>query len=391
MAEYYAPCGRKRWCLSLYDNVGQNALGVFPQAAMDAWRCDICGSKTGRGFEANFEILPRLSKIKFDSGVIDELLFLDLPHETRFPSGLMMLEYEKAVQETICEQIRVVREGQLRIIYSHDLKILSWEFCVRRHEEFLSRRFVAPQVNQLVQAAQRYQTAIDERGDDGVSPHDLKENCNMFVTAGRQLARNLELNVVDDLGFSKRYIRCLQISQVVNSMQDLMAFSKNNNIGPIECLKKYHPRETTITKQEEQPESIPCSPTNKKISSMSVSSTSQISSSEQATMALAAYYQKLQRTDPLKQESPSCSFNSVDDQVACSKLIQGGQNAEQHMIQKILEEMMNNSGKNSNNMKESEIHLPGGGRDTSYGAWEKVEGLYGNKGFDGRHYGWKRK
>ncbi len=72
--------------------------------------------------EAIFETLPRLNKITFDS-VIDELLFLDLPRECRFPSGLMMLEYGKAIQESVYEQLRVVREGQLRIIYTHDLKV----------------------------------------------------------------------------------------------------------------------------------------------------------------------------------------------------------------------------------------------------------------------------
>ena len=73
--------------------------------------------------EANFEVLPWLHKINFESGVIDELLFADLPHESRFSSGLMMLEYGKAVQESIYEQLRVVREGQLRIIFTHDLKV----------------------------------------------------------------------------------------------------------------------------------------------------------------------------------------------------------------------------------------------------------------------------
>ena len=34
MAEYYSPRAKKRWCLSLYDNVGHHALGVFPQASM---------------------------------------------------------------------------------------------------------------------------------------------------------------------------------------------------------------------------------------------------------------------------------------------------------------------------------------------------------------------
>lgn len=35
----------------------------------------------------------------------------------------MMLEYGKAVQESVYEQLRVVREGQLRIIFTPDLKV----------------------------------------------------------------------------------------------------------------------------------------------------------------------------------------------------------------------------------------------------------------------------
>jgi len=73
--------------------------------------------------EATYEVLPRLNEIKFGGGVIDELLFLDLPREIRFSSGAMMLEYAKAVQESVYEQLRVVREGQLRIIFTQDLKV----------------------------------------------------------------------------------------------------------------------------------------------------------------------------------------------------------------------------------------------------------------------------
>ncbi|KAF9620521.1 hypothetical protein IFM89_013142 [Coptis chinensis] len=50
VAEYFSPRAKKMSCLSLYDNVGQHALGVFPQAMKDAWHCDICGSKSGMGF-----------------------------------------------------------------------------------------------------------------------------------------------------------------------------------------------------------------------------------------------------------------------------------------------------------------------------------------------------
>lgn len=73
--------------------------------------------------EATFDVLPRLNEIKFGSGVIDELLFLDLPHESKLPSGAMVLEYQKAVQECVYEQLRVVREGKLRIIFTQDLKV----------------------------------------------------------------------------------------------------------------------------------------------------------------------------------------------------------------------------------------------------------------------------
>ncbi|XP_022724843.1 probable transcriptional regulator SLK2 [Durio zibethinus] len=251
VAEYYSPRAKKRWCLSQYDNVGSHALGVFPQAAMDAWQCDICGSKSGRGFVATFEVIPRLNEIKFGSGVFDELLFLDLPREYRSPSGIMMLEYGKAVQESVYEQLRVVHEGQLRIIFTQDLKILSWEFCAQRHEELFPRRLVAPQVNQLLQVAQKCQSTISEGGSEGVSQQDLQTNSNMVLTAGRQLVKSLELQSLNDLGFSKRYVRCLQIAEVVNSMKDLIDICRENKVGPIEGLKNY-PRHATAAKLQMQ-------------------------------------------------------------------------------------------------------------------------------------------
>lgn len=251
VAEYYAPRAKKRWCLSLYDNVGHHALGVFPQAAMDAWHCDICGSKSGRGFEATYEVLPRLNEIKFGSGVIDELLFVDVPRERRFVNGIMMLEYGKAVLESVYEQLRVVREGQLRIVFTQELKILSWDFCARRHEELFPRRIVAPQVNQLLQVAQKCQSTLADSGSEGVSSQDLQTNSNMVVTAGRQLAKSLELQSLNDLGFSKRYVRCLQIAEVVNSMKDLIDFCRDNKVGPIEGLKSY-PRHSSASKLQMQ-------------------------------------------------------------------------------------------------------------------------------------------
>ncbi|KAJ3691092.1 hypothetical protein LUZ61_020256 [Rhynchospora tenuis] len=236
--EYFAPKARKRWCVSLYDNRGGNASNSFQQTSLDAWRCDICGAKSGKGFEATYEILPRLCQIKFDRGVMDEHLFLDMPHEYRLSSGIMVLEYAKAVQESVYEHVRVIHEGRLRIIFTPELKIISWEFCARRHEEFVPRRFIAPQVNHLIQVAQKYQAAVEGQSS-AVSHQDTQAICNMFVSAGRQMMKNLELQLLNEHGFSKRYVRCLQISEVVNSMKDLIEFSNKNKMGPIDSLKSF--------------------------------------------------------------------------------------------------------------------------------------------------------
>ncbi|KAK4734466.1 hypothetical protein R3W88_008727 [Solanum pinnatisectum] len=350
VSEYYSPRAKKRWCLSLYENVGHHSLGVFPQSTMDAWHCDICGSKSGRGFEATYEVLPRLNEIKFSSGVIDELLFLDFPRECRFPSGLMMLEYAKAVQESVYEQLRVVREGRLRIIFTSDLKILSWEFCARRHEELLPRRLVAPQVNQLLQVAQKCQSTLTETGPDGVSQEDLQANSNMVVTTGRQLAKSLELQSLNDLGFSKRYVRCLQIAEVVNSMKDLMDFCSEHKAGSIEGLKSFPRHDNTakfqmqnIQETEQQVGNIQGLPTDRsalnKLMSLHPGPNNQISNNQhmggrgalsgsgQAALSLSNFQNSLMRqnsmnsnTNPTQQDASSSFNNSNHSQ---SSLLQG--------------------------------------------------------------------
>ncbi|XP_040961334.1 probable transcriptional regulator SLK2 isoform X2 [Gossypium hirsutum] len=372
------------------------------QRPPDAWQCDICGSKSGRGFEATFEVLPRLNEIKFGSGVIDELLYLDMPRECRFPSGIMMLEYGRAVQESVYEQLRVVREGQLRIIFTQDLKILSWEFCARRHEQLFPRHLVAPQVNQIVQVAQKCQSTISEGGAEGVSQQDLQTNSNMVLTAGRQLVKSLELQSLNDLGFSKRYVRCLQIAEVVNSMKDLIDFCRENKSGAIEGLKNYprHPFSTKLQMQKmqemEQITNVRGLPTDRNTlnklmalhpginnnpmrnnSHQMAAGRGTLSGSAQAALALSNYQNLLVRQNSINSnpnslhqeasssfnnsnQSPSSSFQgpaaSLPAQqhtlsVTANNLIQqnhmqssqGNPALQQQMIQQLLQEMSNNN------------------------------------------------
>ncbi|KAG4954485.1 hypothetical protein JHK87_040079 [Glycine soja] len=239
VAEYFAPNAKKKWCVSMYGS-GRQTTGVFPQ---DVWHCEICNCKPGRGFEATAEVLPRLFKIKYESGTLEELLYVDMPREYHNSSGQIVLDYAKAIQESVFEQLRVVRDGQLRIVFSPDLKICSWEFCARRHEELIPRRLLIPQVSQLGVVAQKYQ-AFTQNATPNLSVPELQNNCNLFVASARQLAKALEVPLVNDLGYTKRYVRCLQISEVVNSMKDLIDYSRETRTGPMDSLAKF-PRRTS--------------------------------------------------------------------------------------------------------------------------------------------------
>ncbi|CAH9144365.1 unnamed protein product [Cuscuta epithymum] len=241
-SEYYAPCAKQRWCLSICENMNQEALNLFTKTAMvspcrlriplkESWCCSICCSKSPKGFEVIYEALPSLFKAKFESGMVDEIMFLGLPEEHIFPSGLIMLEYGRVVQESIYENFRIVHEGKLRVIFRDDLKIVLWEFCVLCHEEFLERRLISRQVNGFVEAAQIYSSIENFE--------DMKSCCNMFLKAEDKLERNMQMPLVNDLGFSKQHFRCLQIAEVVGTMKDLITISQVLGIGPIECLNKY--------------------------------------------------------------------------------------------------------------------------------------------------------
>ncbi|KAG0501745.1 hypothetical protein HPP92_001817 [Vanilla planifolia] len=240
VAEFFAPNAKKRWCVSLYGS-GRQTTGVFPQ---DVWHCEICKRKPGRGFEATVEVLPRLLQIKYASGTLEELLYVDMPHESQNASGQIVLDYAKAVQESVFEQLRVVRDGQLRIVFNPDLKISSWEFCARRHEELIPRRMIIPQVGHLGAVVQKYQTT-SQSSSSGLSVQDLQNTCNSFVASARQLAKALEVPLVNDLGYTKRYVRCLQISEVVNSMKDLIDYSRETGTGPMDSLISFPKRNSS--------------------------------------------------------------------------------------------------------------------------------------------------
>lgn len=53
-----------------------------------------------------------------------------MPREYNNSSGQIVLDYAKAIQESVFDQLRVVRDGQLRIVFSPDLKVVAKEIRV---------------------------------------------------------------------------------------------------------------------------------------------------------------------------------------------------------------------------------------------------------------------
>ncbi|KAE9621436.1 putative LIM-domain binding protein/SEUSS [Lupinus albus] len=93
-------------------------------------------------------------------------------------------------------------------------------------------------ISQLGAAAQKFQSCTQgETSNSSVS--ELQNNCNMFLASAHGLAKALEAPLVNELGYTKRYVRCLQIAEVVNSMKDLIDYSTNSGTGPMESLANF--------------------------------------------------------------------------------------------------------------------------------------------------------
>ncbi|KAL9267785.1 putative transcriptional regulator SLK1 [Drosera capensis] len=158
VANFYESNAKKTICFSKCPSAGTGAhLASFFKEVP----CLLCRSQPGVGFDITSEFLHWTFKSNFDSGVIDKLLYLDSPVEWKLPSGFTLLRCNWAVMQSIYSTCHVVHEGPLSVLFSRRSKIVSWEFCVRRLEVFLSQKSVAPQVHELINLAQKYQNSIE--------------------------------------------------------------------------------------------------------------------------------------------------------------------------------------------------------------------------------------
>ncbi|MCD7448464.1 hypothetical protein HAX54_042598 [Datura stramonium] len=117
----------------------------------EAWCCEICNVRPTAGFETSVEVLPRLCKIKFETGMMDELLYMDIPEECYTPSGHIVLNYAKVTEES---------------------------------------------VHQLKEAIQKFQAFAESSSD--IPAEEFQRNSNQFATSIRGLARVMDKSFIND-------------------------------------------------------------------------------------------------------------------------------------------------------------------------------------------------
>lgn len=68
-------------------------------------------------------MLPALSTVGYETGILQELLYVDIPSEHQTVSGEIALHYDKATAELVYQNLRVVHDGHLCVVFTPNLKV----------------------------------------------------------------------------------------------------------------------------------------------------------------------------------------------------------------------------------------------------------------------------
>lgn len=68
-------------------------------------------------------MLPALSKVGYEAGILKEFLNVDMPSEHQTVSGEIVLHSYKATAELVYQSLRVVHDGHLCVVFTPDLKV----------------------------------------------------------------------------------------------------------------------------------------------------------------------------------------------------------------------------------------------------------------------------
>ncbi|CAG8704077.1 7_t:CDS:2, partial [Acaulospora morrowiae] len=149
-----------------------------------------------RKFEIKYQLIPRFYQTFFESGVTKIQLILGITQESiqhnngilvECKSASIMYHYENGMQ--------VVETGRLSVTFVN-MKITNFEFEAEKYTEYVPRQLL-----------------------------------NEFIT-------NSQENLINGHGIPHKTMRCLEVGEGVDYMQEVMTVTINNpNIGPLEALR----------------------------------------------------------------------------------------------------------------------------------------------------------
>lgn len=192
-----------------------------------------------RVLEAPFEVLPRLFHIKYDSGLKEELLYLSDPQERETRTGNWILSSHLAVEESVFETLRIKRYGRLCVLLNPHMKIMSYEFNMLGHDFSIPQPVILNQLGAMMQELQHRQQAMSQATPSKLQkPHEVLD---LALNAIANMGHGLEAEAARlvEHGYVRRYMRSMQIADMVNNMHDLMQMSQHQP-SPMLALQQFH-------------------------------------------------------------------------------------------------------------------------------------------------------
>mmetsp|Transcript_13200 Transcript_13200/g.31252 ORF Transcript_13200/g.31252 Transcript_13200/m.31252 type:complete len:564 (+) Transcript_13200:192-1883(+) len=220
--EFFAPGSLMRWCVSSNSK-----------------------SSGARTMVSSVEALPRLFQVKYESGLMEELLFLGQPQELYLPNGHIIVLFESLMEEAVFEELRVIRVGKLRILFNSMMKMRLWEFSIDGHCNLVPHRLILGKLQRLkdmnVEIQKRAMTVLNRSNQTPQQQEQiLQGTIQEMLMLTNQMASSMEQVCVNDHGYSKRFMRSLQVADVINILQDLFVMCEQNpDMGPIATLQAY--------------------------------------------------------------------------------------------------------------------------------------------------------
>ncbi|ORX95764.1 hypothetical protein K493DRAFT_301291 [Basidiobolus meristosporus CBS 931.73] len=202
MSEYFASNGLMKYTLSHSQLKDTRTFGILDPDVF------YCIPFTDALSDLPPSLLARFYLINYESGVTDIQLVLENAVEFALPNGYHVVECARAAfVYHYVDGTQVYASGTLKVTLNSQLKFELFEFVTTQHTELLRRGLLL---------------ALAQSHNEGkIDIHHLPDS------------------PINDYGVSIRTMRCLEISEVITEMSDLISYSLSSNLGAIQSLQKY--------------------------------------------------------------------------------------------------------------------------------------------------------